>query len=418
MANRFWIGNGGNVDDTAHWSATTGGSGGASVPTSVDNVFFDANSFSSASQTVTMIATDFDCLDMDWTGVSNNPTINGGVNNINIYGNLTLVSGMTVTNGYWYISATSGTISIITANKNFGSLSFGINGGTATFNITGDINVPINGSTGGGLILYEGTLNVGANDVSISYFASSNTNVRTLNMGSGTWVLLDTGTVWTTATTTNLTLNTETSTLNISSTSATTKTITTGAITLNTFQVTGRDIIWTGNTTVANLKLDNAGRIEGLQLGTGTKTITGDFTNNGSVGLLTILASSVGGVARTISKASGTVSIDFASIQDSTVTGGASFYAGSNSTDVSGNTGWIFTSPPTTSTSSTSSSTSSTSSSTSSTSSSISASTSSSVSTSSTSSSTSVSTSSSISTSTTLINHSYYPKVPGIRLRM
>jgi len=50
--------------------------------------------------------------------------------------------------------------------------------------------------------------------------------------------------------------------------------------------------------------------------------------------------------AWTISKTSGTVSLDYVSLRDSTASGGASFYAGDNSTNVSGNTGWIFTSPP------------------------------------------------------------------------
>ena len=50
MANRFWTGavNGGtgtwDTTDTANWSATTGGAGGASVPTTGDLAFFDGNS--------------------------------------------------------------------------------------------------------------------------------------------------------------------------------------------------------------------------------------------------------------------------------------------------------------------------------------------------------------------------------------
>ena len=47
------------------------------------------------------------------------------------------------------------------------------------------------------------------------------------------------------------------------------------------------------------------------------------------------------------SKSSGNVAANFMSIQDSTATGGANWYAGANSTDVSGNTGWIFGSPRT-----------------------------------------------------------------------
>lgn len=42
--NRYWVGGTGNWNDTSHWSASSGGSGGASVPTSNDDVFIDANS--------------------------------------------------------------------------------------------------------------------------------------------------------------------------------------------------------------------------------------------------------------------------------------------------------------------------------------------------------------------------------------
>lgn len=46
MANRYWVGGTGTWDatSTANWAATSGGAAGASAPTAVDNVFFDANS--------------------------------------------------------------------------------------------------------------------------------------------------------------------------------------------------------------------------------------------------------------------------------------------------------------------------------------------------------------------------------------
>lgn len=46
MANRYWVGGTGTWDssNTTNWSATSGGTGGASVPTSSDDVFFNANS--------------------------------------------------------------------------------------------------------------------------------------------------------------------------------------------------------------------------------------------------------------------------------------------------------------------------------------------------------------------------------------
>ena len=44
MGDRYWVGGTGYWNDTAHWSTTSGGSGGASVPADGDNVFIDANS--------------------------------------------------------------------------------------------------------------------------------------------------------------------------------------------------------------------------------------------------------------------------------------------------------------------------------------------------------------------------------------
>ena len=59
MADRFWVGGTGTWDasSTTNWSATTGGAGGASVPTSADTVTFNASS--GTSFTVT-IATGYD----------------------------------------------------------------------------------------------------------------------------------------------------------------------------------------------------------------------------------------------------------------------------------------------------------------------------------------------------------------------
>ena len=46
MANRYWVGGTGSWDtsSTANWSDTSGGAGGASAPTSADDVFFNSNS--------------------------------------------------------------------------------------------------------------------------------------------------------------------------------------------------------------------------------------------------------------------------------------------------------------------------------------------------------------------------------------
>jgi len=45
MANKYWVGDGGNWNDPDHWSLISGGAGGAVIPTTYDDVIIDANSF-------------------------------------------------------------------------------------------------------------------------------------------------------------------------------------------------------------------------------------------------------------------------------------------------------------------------------------------------------------------------------------
>lgn len=41
MADRYWVAAASNWNDTANWSTTSGGSGGASIPGSSDVAIFD-----------------------------------------------------------------------------------------------------------------------------------------------------------------------------------------------------------------------------------------------------------------------------------------------------------------------------------------------------------------------------------------
>ena len=56
MADRYWVGGNGtwNSTNTANWSSTSGGSGGASVPTAGDNVYFDDSSYAADLLVVTV----------------------------------------------------------------------------------------------------------------------------------------------------------------------------------------------------------------------------------------------------------------------------------------------------------------------------------------------------------------------------
>lgn len=90
MADRYWVGGTGNRNDSAHWSGTSGGPGGASVPTSADNAFIDSNS---GTGTWDCDVADFYCsnLTISTTSmVAGGATVPGVSKTIRIYGNLTI----------------------------------------------------------------------------------------------------------------------------------------------------------------------------------------------------------------------------------------------------------------------------------------------------------------------------------------
>ena len=56
-ADYYWVGGNGNWSDITHWRTASGGTTQQNtVPSGADNVFFDANSFTGANQTVTIDA--------------------------------------------------------------------------------------------------------------------------------------------------------------------------------------------------------------------------------------------------------------------------------------------------------------------------------------------------------------------------
>lgn len=99
-----------------------------------------------------------------------------------------------------------------------------------------------------------------------------------------------------------------------------------------------------GNQSIVNLK--NTVSPATLLFSPNVTYTLDDFELTGTAGNLVTIDSSSNS-AHTFSKSSGVIDADYLSLEYSTATGGASWYAGANSTNVGNNTGWIFTAAPT-----------------------------------------------------------------------
>ncbi len=95
-ADYFWVGGTGDWSDISHWATTSGGSvKHAQAPTSEDDVFFDANSFTSPGHVVTVNLDIAFFKSMDWTGVTNNPSFVGPESStLNVFGGFILSPAM------------------------------------------------------------------------------------------------------------------------------------------------------------------------------------------------------------------------------------------------------------------------------------------------------------------------------------
>lgn len=96
----YWVGGSGSWSELDHWATSSGGSTmHFTVPTAIDDVFFDSNSFLQPNQVVTIdlagSGLQAACKNMNWIGVTNSPTLTGNsLNILRIFGSLTLSANM------------------------------------------------------------------------------------------------------------------------------------------------------------------------------------------------------------------------------------------------------------------------------------------------------------------------------------
>jgi len=221
MSDRYWVGGTGTWDasTTTNWSTASGGASGASVPTSVDSVFFNVNSnVGTGTFTVTIATGTRSCLDFTASGLDGAMTlaVTGGVS---VYGNWSTPAANFSTSGVGtvdFLTPTGASNTINTSDISLGSI--GILFGFSVTS-TGTITLASSLTTTGTLTLTSGTLATAGFAVSaVGMQHTSGTFV--LNLGASTVTL--TGTTPVNVTGAGLTINAGTSTITCNNTASTT----------------------------------------------------------------------------------------------------------------------------------------------------------------------------------------------------
>jgi len=273
---------------------------------------------------------------LDFTGFSGTVST-WGFPLVTIFGNLTLSSGMTYS-ATAQVSFEATSSKTITTNAKTIPAQVTFNGVGGTWTLQDAL------TSTGTITLSNGTFNTNGKAVSGTTFSSNNSNTRALTLGATTFTCTGSGgSAFTIATTTGMTLSAGTST--ISMTSASSKTFAGGGLTYYNLNQGGAGALTiSGSNTFNDIK--NTVQPNTVTFTISTTQTVSNFSLTGTAGNLITINSSSAGTQATLSKSSGTVSCNYLSIKDSAATGGASWYAGTTSTNVSGNTGWIFTAPP------------------------------------------------------------------------
>lgn len=325
MANRYWVGGTATWDGTAgtKWATTSGGAGGASVPTSTDDVFFDGNS---GANTVTIGITS-GAKSINCTGFTGTLT---GTSAITVFGDVTLVSGMTFT--HTGTKTISGTATIITAGKTFGALTIDWPGITVSLGDAinlGNFNLTVTAGTftttasnysvtAARITLQGGTLTLNASTVTLNGGAPFVYTSGTLNAGTSALICSGAGAALSGGGQTFY---------DVSFTSTSTSSVTIDGA--NTFN----NLTLAGNSTTQGYKVATL---------SANQTVNATFTISAGSSVLfrSRLISSVAGTPRTVTCAA--VSFTDVDFLDITIAGAAAPASGTRLGNLAGNSGITF----------------------------------------------------------------------------
>jgi hypothetical protein len=346
----YWIGGSGNWSDGTKWSTSSGGSAANAIPMQQNSVVFDQNSnVGTGTFTVTVDGTSAApslCNDFSTSSLDGTMTLTmGATAELDCYGSMTLPATNFIVSGtvgaFLTFAATTTGKTLTTNGVGLSSVNCqfdGVGGGWtlgSAFTSVNNINV-LNGSFSSGNFNIT-TLN----------WTSSNSNTRSITLGSSTVTVSGTAPI-NFATTTGLTFSAGTSTINCSNASPT---FAGGGLTYNNVGFTSTAIgtvTITGSNTFNNLSFTAraAAGIGTVNLDSGgTNTVNGTLTlGSGTSGVqrLLVRAGANPSPASTLSVATlaAMTDVDF---RDITAAGTASPFSGTRIGNCLGNTNITFT---------------------------------------------------------------------------
>lgn len=329
----YWVGDGGNWDSPTHWSTTSGGGSAGCIPTLADDVRFDAQSFINTGQTVTVNVAAY-CKSMDWTGVKNNPLFAGN-QPLTINGSLTFDPGMGAPyNGsYSFVSSAANNTLYAVGLDPYAGVNFS---GTGTYKLTNDFSM-----MHGNLSFNSGTLNTNGYNVNVSNgdFISNSSVTRTLDLGNSVVAVAN----WDIKNSQNMTLVKGKSHIYYGGQFSSDH-FNGGGLSYHYLKLVPNiygDIAFHGSNSFDSLVVESMFNNLRVLFDTSTTQTVGQLVENGSATYSVTLRTNVPGKSATIHQTSGQFCGDYLAVDDIKAFG-VPFYAGANSFDGGGNTGWTF----------------------------------------------------------------------------
>jgi hypothetical protein len=180
---RYWVGGTGNWNDTARWSTSSGGAGGADLPRSHDDVVFDSLSNATAyTATVNAITGGNRCKSLTISGpLVGNVTL-AGTTTLYIHDDITLpATGLTRTYTGQIVLSGSTTGKTLTTNGVTLLSPFTVNGEGAEWSLSDALN---NIGTSNNMTFLRGTFNTNGYNLSAASLDSNTSSARTINLGA------------------------------------------------------------------------------------------------------------------------------------------------------------------------------------------------------------------------------------------